>query len=169
MNEAAFKSICKLFEEHSVEYKVIDHPACRTSLESAAARAAAGAPAAIGAKAILVNMTFDQGRTEFGVLVLPGNMRIDSKAVKSAIQQLKRFRFASAEEMLLLCGVIPGCMPPFAAPIFPEVPALFIDNSLLSYEWLGFNAASLERSIVVRSQDYLRVARHTNILSFSSL
>lgn len=168
MNEEAFKGICELFEGHRVEYRVLNHPVCRTSAESAAARAAAGAPEAIGAKAILVNMTFGDGHTEFDVLVLPGTSRVDSKSLKAQVPQLKRFRFASAEEMLSLCGVTPGCMPPFAAPVFPDVPRLFVDRSLMDYEWVGFNAADLERSIVVRSQDYLLAASPAGLVSFAT-
>lgn len=168
MNEAAFKRICRLFEENSVEYRILDHPVCRTSAESAAARAAAGAPEAIGAKAILMHMTFDGGNNEFNVVVLPGTSRLDSKALKKEVANLKRFRFASPEEMLSLCGVTPGCMPPFAAPIFPDVPRLFIDRSLLDYDSVGFNAANLERSIVVRTKDYLIAAAPSALLRFTN-
>lgn len=91
---------------------------------------------------------------------------MDSKSLKAQVPRLKRFRFASAEEMLSLCGVTPGCMPPFAAPIFPGL-RLFVDRSLMDYEWVGFNAADLERSIVVRSQDYLLAALPAALLSFA--
>ena len=167
MNDVAFRVICKLFEEQGVEYQLLTHAACRTSAESAVARASAGAPEAIGAKAILVNMIFEKALVEFNVLVLPGTSRVDSRSLKSMVPQLKRFRFATADEMLSLCGVTPGCMPPFARPIFPDLPRLFIDRALLDHEWVGFNAANLERSIVVRSKDYVRVACPAMLFSFA--
>jgi Ala-tRNA(Pro) deacylase len=167
MNTEAFTRICELFDAHNIVYHVLDHPPCHTSAESAAARAKAGFPETIGAKALMVKMERQQG-TEFNVLVLPGPSRLDSQALKGHFNDLKKFRFATPEEMLDRCRVVPGCMPPFANNVFPELNNLFVDKSLLKHQWLGFNAAALERSIVVRCQDYVRVAEPNAIINFAS-
>jgi prolyl-tRNA editing enzyme YbaK/EbsC (Cys-tRNA(Pro) deacylase) len=109
----------------------------------------------------------EQG-TEFNLLVLPGPSKLDSQAVMDQLPDLKPFRFASPEEMIDCCQLTPGSMPPFADSVFPQLDHLFVDESLLSYQWIGFNAAALERSIVVRSQDYLRVAAPSAILHFAA-
>jgi Ala-tRNA(Pro) deacylase len=166
MNTEAFIRIRELFDSHQVDYHVLDHSPCRTSAESAAARAAAGFPEAVGAKALMVKMTKGQ-QADFDVLVLPGPSKLDSQALKDQFPELRRFRFATPEEMFDRCRVIPGCMPPFASSVFPQLGNLYVDELLLKYEWVGFNAASLERSIVVRCQDYIRVASPSAILRFA--
>jgi prolyl-tRNA editing enzyme YbaK/EbsC (Cys-tRNA(Pro) deacylase) len=167
MNDQALAKIRSLFDDNNITYQLIHHAPCRTSAESAATRTAAGFPNAIGAKALLVKMTRSD-QEELNVLVLPGTAKLDSKSLKQQIPDLRKFRFASAEEMQASCGVVPGCMPPFAKSVFPVVSHLFVDESLLQYEWLGFNAASLEDSIVVKAQDYLRIASPTSVLHFAT-
>ena len=45
-------------------------------------------------------------------------------------------------------------MPPFAHPIFPGIPYLIVAAALASCETIGFNAAYLEKSIILSSHDY---------------
>lgn len=172
INDKAFVRICELFDEHGIDYHILNHPPCHTSAESLAARSQAGFPEAIGAKALLVKLERilkDSNRIiEFSTFVLPGPTKMASQALKVLFPDLKRFRFAMPEEMFERCGVVPGCMPPFASRVFPQLNNLYVDESLAKYEWVGFNAASLERSIVVRSQDYFRAADPTAILRFAS-
>jgi prolyl-tRNA editing enzyme YbaK/EbsC (Cys-tRNA(Pro) deacylase) len=167
MNREALQTICQAFEAAGVEYKLIEHEACRTSAESAAARTRAGFPKAVGAKALLTKMTFDDGTSEFNVLVLPGPTRLNSQELKAQVPRLRKFRFASSEELLDLCGVTPGEMPPFASAVFRGTSKLFVDENIGIVEFVGFNAADLEHSIVVKAQDYLRVANPTAILKFA--
>jgi len=169
MNKEAFERIRRLLEEQRVEYKLLEHPPCRTSAESAAARAKAGAPEAIGAKALLCKMEFADRPTEFDVLVIPGPARVDARSLKSQLPTLKRFRFATPEEMSSLCGVLPGYMPPFAGNVFPTVTHLYVDASLRDFRYIGFNAASLNHSIVITCHDYIRVASPTAFLRFVML
>ena len=159
--------ICSLLDSNSVEYKLISHPETLTSEDSFKARAEAGAGYVTGAKAILMKISPKQGESEFNLFVLPGNRKIDSKALKSNLK-VKSLRFASREEMAEKTGgLVPGSMPPFARPIFTELTHLFVDTSLLDTETIGFNAASLTQSIVVPCKDYLTVANPTDIFPFS--
>jgi Ala-tRNA(Pro) deacylase len=168
MNEEAFQRIREILDAVDIRYEVFRHPVCRTSLESAAARAKAGFPEAIGAKALLCKMDFIGQPVEFNSFVLPGPSRIDSIALKSRLQGLKRFRFATPDEMFEQCRISPGYLPPFGKNVFSGVSRLYVDAKLLAYEYLGFNAASLEISIVLRSEDYFRVASPTAILPFAT-
>lgn len=175
-NVETFARICRLLDDHRSEYHVLNHGACRTSAESAVARARAGFPEAIGAKALLLKVertTSQLGASapsnkniEFNVFVLPGPARMVSQSIKNLFD-VKKFRFATPDEMFERCSVVPGCMPPFAGNVFPQLNGLFVDESLARYEWLGFNAGSLERSIVVRSEDYFRAAAPVGILNFA--
>jgi Ala-tRNA(Pro) deacylase len=166
MNTRAFESICRILDNNGVQYNLLSHGACRTSAESAAARAQAGFPNTIGAKALLLRMEF--GNTvEYCLAVLPGPAKLDSRALKNQIPSLKKFRFASVEEMLEICGVTPGAMPPFGHSVFPKVSRLLIDESLCDIRTIGFNVANLERSIVMSGADYVRVAEPTGIFRFA--
>lgn len=166
MNQVAFDQIRHLFAANSIGYNLLFHDVCRTSAESAEARAKAGFPS-IGAKALVTKLTFGDGRCAFAVLVLPGPSRLDSRALKEQIPELRKFRFVTADELLDLCGVPIGAMPPFGSAIFPKISYLFVDASLRGIETIGFNAADLRHSIVMRSSDYLRVASPSSILSFA--
>lgn len=163
MNTKAQEQILALLDSHGAEYRLLRHEPCRTSAESARTRAAAGAPDAIGGKALLAVIEGGlQGEEtkSYILIVLPGTMKLDSKAIRVQYPELKRFRFATPEEMQFTCGVSPGEMPPFGRSIFPSISRMLLDESLLSYEWVGFNAAEFTTSIVVKTADYLRAVGH---------
>ncbi len=165
-NNEILNRIRDLFDTKGVEFRVLEHPPCHTSKESAAARSLAGAPEAVGAKAMLCRMEFSDRHVEHNVLVLPGPARLDSRALRVALPGLKRFRFVSIGEMNALCQLMPGAMPPFAKSVFPQLDHLYVDRSLLAHEMVGFNAGCHERSIVIRSHDYVGAASPTAVLEF---
>jgi Ala-tRNA(Pro) deacylase len=123
------------------------HAATFTSEQSALAR---GEPLSVGAKALVVK-TDDRHR----LFVLPADRKIDSQAVKRALA-LKKMRFATAEELLELTGLVPGSVPPFGPPVLPL--ELFADPALGDNEKMAFNAGSLTTSIIMASADYRRIA-----------
>lgn len=154
---------------NGVQFQHLFHPECRTSGESRQARADAGGADVIGAKAILIKGDRKSSGSEFNVLVLPGDKKIDSAALKRQFKaEIKSFRFATSEEMAELTGgLVPGSIPPFAQPIFEQLNHLYVDSSLLEYDQIGFNAASLTQSLIVACSDYVRVANPTAIFAFS--
>lgn len=167
MNQAAFDGIRSLLEEDQIEYHVFTHEICRTSAESAEARSQAGY-SAIGAKALVIKLTLADGSNGFATLVLPGPDRLDSRKLKQELPEVRKFRFATEDELRDLCGVPIGAMPPFGKTIFPTITSLFVDNRLREYEYVGFNAAALTTSIVMRCVDYLTVAKPTRMLNFTA-
>jgi hypothetical protein len=62
----------------------------------------------------------------------------------------------------------PGTMPPVGRPVFPEIGAVFVASALTEHGELGFNAARLDRSIVMRTSDYLACARCHSVFAFSA-
>lgn len=131
------------------KYDVLVHTPCRSSIESQHARATAGYPDAIGAKALVV---FLQNTSEFILLVLPGPKRLDNTAVR---RKFGSFRFATPDEVCLVAdGLEIGMIPPFSMPVLPAIAELMIDVTLLDYEHIGFNAASFTTSIVMSSRTY---------------
>ena len=131
-------------------YSQLAHPACRTSTESAAARAGAGAPGSVGAKALIVKTS-----SGFAMLVLPGDARLAGGVVRGMIG---KFRFARAEEIAVVAdGLSPGMIPPFAAPVFEAIPMLIVDERIGREAQIGFNSAHLERSVVMAGSDYMQL------------
>lgn len=161
--------ICQLFDNNSISYNRFSHLPTRTSAESHQARLAVTGESVMGAKALVICLNFKNKEKQAAVLVLPSFSKIDSKTLKQKITGLKSFRFATPEEMASLTGgLVPGSMPPFAKPMFEELQYLFIDSSLLEYEKIGFNIGSLTESVIVSSQDYLRVVNASSIFHFSA-
>ncbi len=166
MNEIAFQKIQQLFIVAGIEYFVYSHPECRTSEESARVRKEAGMPDAVGAKALLCKVDFKSG-SEFVVFVLPGTHVIDKVKLKSGLPELKQFRFSTKEELVDIAGVVPGCMPPFGNQIFDKVQKLYVSESLKNFPRIAFNAAKLDTSISLSSEDYFKIVTPDLVFNFS--
>ncbi|MEK6644267.1 MAG: YbaK/EbsC family protein [Planctomycetota bacterium] len=133
-----------------IAYRAVHHEPTFTSEESARAR---GEDVRIGGKALLVKT----GEV-FRLFVLSAALRLDSDAVKARFA-VKKLRFASADELRELTGLVPGSVPPFGEPILPF--ELFIDESITRNEKIAFNAGSLTDSLVLAVPEYLRAAGGT--------
>src|SRR5438105_4823290 len=102
MSHPILTAIRELLSAAGVPFREVDHPPTFNSQESAQAR---GEPLHIGGKAILLK-TDDA----FRLFVLPADRKLDSNAVKRELG-VKKTRFASAEELLELTGLVPGSVP----------------------------------------------------------
>ncbi len=167
MNKAAYDAIQAALDESEVRYASFSHEPCKTSEESEAARASAGYPNVVGAKALLTKLYFGD-REAFATIVLPGHHVLDKERLIAEVPGLKKIRFATPEEMGVLAGVVPGCMPPFATPIFPDIPLLIVAKSLQDQKTIGFNIAYLDRSVVLDALDYLSVVTPSFVIDCSS-
>jgi len=170
---SANEDLLSYFEANSATAKLYKHQECRTSEESAQARAEAGAGMVIGAKAILVKADVRDSNPQFFLLVLPGFSKIDSKKLKTELKDripgFRSFRFATSDEMAQVAhGMQPGCMPPFGKPIFPGINYVFVDDSLSLHPRVGFNAAKFTQSAVLNIEEYLRILNHDGIFSFAT-
>ena len=148
MNSAIHESIRNLLHEHGAPFREVHHEPTHTSEESARAR---GEDIRIGGKALLIK-TGDV----FRLFVLSAALRVDSAAIRRRFGE-RRSRFATADELRELTGLVPGGVPPFGRPILPF--DLFVDESIAANERIAFNAGSLTDSIIMSVEDYLRVAR----------
>lgn len=152
-----FESIKKLLDSNGISYRLVHHQPTTTSEESAAAR---GENISIGGKAIVMKIL-----DEFKLFVLSAALSIDSRKIKTAFST-KRTRFATAEELLELTGLVPGSVPPFGRPILDI--DLYLDRSIIANERIAFNAGSLTYSIIMRTEDYLRLV-DAQVSDFSKL
>ncbi len=163
MPGAIHDRLVQFIEASGVPYRLLRHPPCRTSAESAAARAAAGAPNSIGAKALIIKAA---ERGDFLMAVLPGDARLTNDSVRRLVG---KFRFADPEEIALVAaGLSPGMILPFIGPVLPELDALLLDERISREPLIGFNAAHLERSIVMSGADYLTLVNPMVMMSLST-
>lgn len=158
--------------DHAPSAKLFHHPASKTSEESMEARFQASGERVPGAKALLVKLDIRDRHDVFAVIVLPGFNKLDSKGVKQPLREhiegLRDFRFATPEEMTRVArGLQPGKMPPFGRPIFPAIAYTFLDEALLEYPRIGFNAADFESSIIMDSREYQALVEHDGIFACS--
>jgi Ala-tRNA(Pro) deacylase len=140
-----FDRLIALLEGKGVGYEVLRHAPVRTSAEAAQVR---GTPLSSGAKALICSA---DGR--FVLFVLPGDRRLDSKAVRKAMA-LKSLRFATRDEVLDLTSLTPGAIPPFGQ-LF-GLPT-WCDVGLTEEPTISFNAGDHAISVSLRSADYLAV------------
>jgi prolyl-tRNA editing enzyme YbaK/EbsC (Cys-tRNA(Pro) deacylase) len=143
-----FERIRQWLDEAGISYRHLRHAPTYTSEESARMR---GEDIRVGGKALLVKVGED-----FQLFVLSGGLKLNSSAVKRRFG-VKKMRFASAEELEELTGLVPGSVPPFGQPMLPF--DLHVDKSITMNERIAFNAGSLTDSIIMSVEDYLRVAR----------
>ena len=113
------ESIRELLTAASIDFVEKEHEPTFTSEESARAR---GEELRHGGKAFLVK-TDDV----FRLFIVPADRKLDSAAVKREFG-IKKTRFATAEELFDLTGLVPGSVPPFGRPILPL--ELFVDASI---------------------------------------
>lgn len=140
-----------------VRFREVHHEPTRTSEESARAR---GEELRVGGKALLIKVD-----EKFRLFVLSADRKLDSAAIKSRFNA-KKTRFATAEELEDLTGLVPGSVPPFGPPIL-DFP-LFADESVFENERIAFNAGSLTDSIVMPVDDYRRLAK-PEVFRFSAI
>lgn len=149
------ETIIALLEENGIQYRLEEHQETRTSADSARVR---GEPLEIGAKAIVMKVD-----DRFCLFVMSAALRIDSKKVREHFGA-RRTRFATAEELLGLTGLVPGSVPPFGKPVL-NLP-LFVDASVFRNRRMAFNAGSLTHSIVMATEDYRRLVP-SEVLDFA--
>jgi Ala-tRNA(Pro) deacylase len=135
-------------KSHAIDFREVHHAPTFTSEESALAR---GEDLRIGGKALLMK-TGDI----FRLFVLSASLRADSAAIREKFG-VRKIRFATADELKQLTGLVPGSVPPFGPPILPF--ELYADSSITANEKIAFNAGSLEDSIILLVDDWLRAAR----------
>ena len=145
-----FEQLQKLLEENDARFRVIEHPPEGKSDEVARIR---GTEPGQGAKAMLCK---GKGADDpFVLAILSGNKKLDFQKLANAVG-LKKVTLAKPEDAMRETGCVIGAIPPFS---FSGQIALVVDPSLLEdYAEIAFNAGRLDRSMVLDSQDYIRIA-----------
>ena len=148
---SVFDRLVLLFTQHGARFRVIEHPAEGRSDVVGAMR---GTSVAQGAKAIVCEIE-GAASTRFVLAVVPGDRKVNMKAV-ARVAGGRKGHFAKPEMAEKLMGCVVGSIPPLS---FNNAVPLIVDAGLLAREEeIAFNAGRLDRSIVIRAEDYQRIA-----------
>lgn len=147
-----YTRLIAFLDEHGAQYRLIDHPPeGRTELVSPMR----GNALSQAAKCIVMMVKIGKKTTRYVLGVVPGDTRVNFTAVK-ALLNATYVSFASPDIAERLAGSVAGTVLPFA--FSPELE-LIVDPSLLENDELYFNAARLDRSIILKTRDYLVLAK----------
>ena len=161
MATTTHQKIINLLNENSVvDFKDLHHEPTPTSEDSARVR---GVDLSTGGKALMLSI---DDQPNLSLFVISASKKLHTKAIKRQLK-VKNVRFATKEELSECTGgLVPGEVPPFGNIIFPDVN-LYIDTSITENEMIAFNAGSLTDSIIMKVEDYLKIASPVQIFTFS--
>ena len=149
-----YTQLITFLEQHKVPYRLIDHAAeGQTELVSQMR----GNALAQAAKCIILMVKVGKKVTKYVLAVVPGDTRVNLSAVK-ALMGGTYVAFASAEIAERLAGSVVGTILPFS---FNYELKLVVDPALLENDEIYFNAARLDRSMVLKTSDYIAAAKPT--------
>jgi Ala-tRNA(Pro) deacylase len=150
--EEAYTHLITFLNEHGAHYTLLDHPPeGRTEIVSAMR----GHKVAQAAKCIVLMVKIGKKITKYVLAVVPGDTRVDLHVIKSLMNGTY-VSFATPEIAERVAGSVIGTILPFA--FNPEVE-LLVDPALLDYPEIYFNAARLDRSLALRTADYVALAK----------
>ncbi|GHF73859.1 hypothetical protein GCM10018783_49400 [Streptomyces griseosporeus] len=146
-----YDKLLALLDERGAAYRVVEHaPEGATEAVSRLR----GHDLAQAAKCIVAMVKIGKKEKRFALVVVPGDKRVDLAAVK-ALYGGTYAAFASQEIAEDLAGSASGTILPFS---FDERLELIVDPELLTHEEFFFNAARLDRSLALNTEDYRTIA-----------
>lgn len=150
--EDTYTHLISLLDQKGADYRLIDHASeGRTEIVSPLR----GNKLSQAAKCIVMMVKIGKKVTKYVLGVVPGDARINLNAVK-ALYGGTYISFATPEIAERLAGSIAGTILPFS---FNSELELIVDPLLLNNEEIFFNAARLDRSMSLKTQDYVAIAK----------
>ncbi|AOM40729.1 YbaK/prolyl-tRNA synthetase associated domain-containing protein [Xenorhabdus hominickii] len=147
-----FERLTTLLDTHHACYRVMEHTTGGRSEEVAKIR---GTHLGQGAKGLVCHIKGNAYR-QYILAVLPADQQADLVTLAKQVGGT-RASLASPKEVSELTRCVFGAIPPFS---FHPHLKLVADPLLFErYNELAFNAGSLERSIILNTGDYCRIAK----------
>ncbi len=106
-------------------------------------------------KSMVVQVRHGKKDNRYYLANIPGDRRVDLSAIALQLGG-DSAAFAARAKAEALAGCVIGSIPPFS---FNEDLIVLADPAIQRNEEVVFNAGRLDRSIFMRSDDYLRIAR----------
>ena len=146
------EKLLALLDQHQARYTLMEHAPTGKCEEVAAIR---GTAIGQGAKALVCHVK-GNGIRQHVLAVLPADQQADLTRVASAAGGT-RASLASPAEVDNLTACVFGAIPPFS--FHPQL-TLVADPLLFErFDEIAFNAGLLEKSVIMNTADYLRIAQ----------
>ena len=141
-----------LLDKEGADYRVIEHePEGRTEMIAKIR----GNRIEQSIKSIVVQVRLSRKENLYCLANVPGDCRIDFDGIKSHFNA-DSVAFAFREKAQALTECVIGAIPPFS---FNDQLQVLADPLIQENEEVVFNAGRLDRSIFMKLDDYLRIAR----------
>ena len=146
------RQLLELLEQHQARYRVVDHEAVGKCEAVSEIR---GTALGQGAKALVCKVK-GNGVNQHVLAILAADQQADLSRLAQHIGGSKA-SLASPAEVDTLTACVFGAIPPFS--FHPDL-RLIADPLLFDrYPEIAFNAGQLDKSIILNTEDYLRIAR----------
>ena len=141
-----YRKIIEMLDARQIEYEITEHEPVYTSEQ---ASGVINQPIDSGAKSLLLKADND-----FVLAVLPGGKKLSSKKLKDFLG-LKKSRFATPQEVKEIMGCETGACYPLGRIVGIKT---IVDNALLENGEISFNPGLHDKTIRLKSRDYLLIA-----------
>ena len=149
-DQDTYEKLIKFLDENGAQYRLIDHPPeGRTDIVSPTR----GNKVSQAAKCIVVMVKLTKKDKKYILAVVPGDARVDLNTIKNMFGGIY-VSFATPEIAEEIAGSVSGTILPFS---FNSKLELIVDPKLLEEEEIFFNAARLDRSMALKTKDYIRL------------
>ncbi|MFE6364496.1 YbaK/EbsC family protein [Streptomyces sp. NPDC057806] len=149
--DTTYHRLISLLDASGVGYQLLDHAPEGATEAVCALR---GHPASQAAKCLVLRVKVDRRTTRHVLAVVPGDHRVDLDAVRD-LYAARYVGFSDPETAERLARSVPGTVLPFSFDPGLEVVA---DPEVVAQPKLYFNAARLDRSLLMSGADYARLA-----------
>ena len=149
---STFEKLTAALEERRIPYRVCEHiPEGRCEAISKIR----GNDLSQAMKAIVIMGKVTKKNKKYYLAVVPSDKSIDMEALKK-YSGLEKVMVAPADDAKKITDCEMGAVPPFS---FSEELRLIADPSIKNNQEVVFNAGALDRSIFMKVDDYLAVAK----------
>jgi len=146
-----YTRLIELLDQHGAQYRLIDHPEEGRCEVVSPMR---GHDVSHAAKCMIWMVKIGKKTKKFVLAVVPGDMKVSQSAVRGLFGGTYA-GLAPDDDAERLAQSVKGTVLPFR---FSEELNLVVDPLLKDHEFIYFNAARLDRSVELRTEDYLRIA-----------
>jgi Ala-tRNA(Pro) deacylase len=147
-----YEQLCALLDREGATYRVIEHePEGRTDVIAKIR----GNEIRQSIKSMVLQVRLKPKENIYCLANIPGDCRVDFDGVKHYFNA-DSAAFAQKEKAQELSGCVIGSIPPFS---FNERLILLADPLIQENEEVFFNAGRLDRSIMMKLSDYIRIVQ----------
>jgi Ala-tRNA(Pro) deacylase len=152
MTSDIHKQLCDLLDKEEAIYRVIEHePEGRTEVIAKIR----GNRIEQSIKSIVIQVRVNRKENIYCLANVPGDCRIDFNGIKYHFNA-DSVAFAARDKAQELTDCVIGAIPPFS---FSDQLQVLADPLIQENEEVVFNAGRLDRSIFIRLDDYIRIAK----------